>query len=252
MLLLHGSGAGASTVGNWRKVLAPLAAAGFKVHAMDLIGFGRSGRKPQEPYFDYDLWLDQGREMLDRIPGETVGLIGHSLSGSLALRLAIGNSRIRKVLTTGTMGAHFEANPVTLALWKCPDSPQQLREAAEMLIADDSLIDDDYLENRAALLFSGDYHDYFNRMFRGNCQRFIDRAALSPDELSSIHAQVLLIHGQEDRGYPAAELSLVLGRSLSQADVVLLGRCSHSVAFEQPEKFLHHATAFFAQDHRNG
>src|SRR6516225_1189839 len=85
VLMIHGSGPGASTVGNWARVLEPLS--GFCApHAMDLIGFGRSGRKPKPPFFDFGLWLKQCRAMIARIPGEEIGIIGHSISGALALK----------------------------------------------------------------------------------------------------------------------------------------------------------------------
>src|SRR5262245_55038151 len=69
LLLIHGSGPGASSSGNWRAVIGPLAQ-GFEIYAMDLVGFGRSGRKPGPPYFDYPLWLRQSGALLARIPGE--------------------------------------------------------------------------------------------------------------------------------------------------------------------------------------
>src|SRR5258706_14921106 len=106
LLLLHGSGPGASSIGNWRAVLEPLAER-FEVFAMDLIGFGNSARRHQPPYFDYPMWVRQAAAMLARVPGERVGVIGHSLSGSIALTLAAAEPRISAVMTTGTMGAHF-------------------------------------------------------------------------------------------------------------------------------------------------
>ncbi|HZU64472.1 MAG TPA: alpha/beta fold hydrolase, partial [Novosphingobium sp.] len=53
LLLIHGSGPGASTIGNWRLVLEDLANR-YHVHAMDLVGFGESDRKPAPPYFDFE------------------------------------------------------------------------------------------------------------------------------------------------------------------------------------------------------
>ncbi len=44
LLQLHGSGPGASTLGNWRLVLDHLVER-YHVLAVDLIGFGKSGRK---------------------------------------------------------------------------------------------------------------------------------------------------------------------------------------------------------------
>ena len=80
ILMLHGSGAGASTPGNWRRVIEPLAQ-NYRVLAADLIGFGLSGRKKEKPYFDVEMWLRQGQYLLERLGGPQVGIIGHSLSG---------------------------------------------------------------------------------------------------------------------------------------------------------------------------
>ncbi len=112
ILMIHGSGPGASTLGNWRSVLGPLAA-NFRIYAMDLVGFGQSARKPAPPYFDFDLWLRQCLWILDRIDAPAIGVIGHSISGALALKLAARHPRVAAVLTTGTMGLPFPVNPGT-------------------------------------------------------------------------------------------------------------------------------------------
>ena len=67
LLMLHGSGPGAGTVANWRLVLEPLAAR-YRIVAADLVGFGASGRKREEPYFDLPLWRRQARAVLGLLP----------------------------------------------------------------------------------------------------------------------------------------------------------------------------------------
>ena len=69
ILMLHGSGAGASTPGNYRRVIDPLSQR-YRVLAADLVGFGLSGRKRAPPYFDMDMWVRQGRHLLARIRTE--------------------------------------------------------------------------------------------------------------------------------------------------------------------------------------
>ena len=243
LLLLHGSGPGASTAGNWRKVLEPLAAH-YHVFAMDLIGFGKSGRKPRPPFFDLDLWMEQCKAMLERLPGEAVGILGHSVSGALALKLASCSSKVRAVMTTGCMGAVFAPTPQTETTWTFPKNRDALVAAARNLIHDPDLIDEAYVSNRESVLYCGDYESYFASMFGGDKRRFIDATALSAEELGRIRCNVLMLHGREDRGFPP-ELSLRIAESLPQADVMLLGRCSHSIAFEFPEKLVAVATAFF-------
>jgi 2-hydroxymuconate-semialdehyde hydrolase len=244
VLMIHGSGPGASTLGNWRAVMGPLAEE-FHIFAMDLIGFGLSARKAQPPYFDMALWQRQCAAMIARMPGKSVGVIGHSLSGALALKLAASEARVGKVLTTATMGARFTPNDSTISTWSFPADRAALRRAAERLIHNHALIDEAYLANREKVLFQGDYADYFSSMFGGDKQKFIDAAVLSVDELARIRCGLTMLHGRNDPGFPAEPLTLTLARSLPQADVMLIGNCSHSIAMEHPDKLLAAARLLF-------
>src|SRR5687768_10726417 len=128
LLMLHGSGPGAGTASMWGKVLQPLASR-YHILAIDLIGFGRSGQKPKEPYFDVDMWTRQAQTALDRLSRKgPVGILGHSLSGYLVLRLASRNPRIDKVMTTGAMGARFRTNKAIEFAWSMPRSENDLRK----------------------------------------------------------------------------------------------------------------------------
>lgn len=244
ILLLHGSGPGASTLGNWRAVLEPLASH-YHVIAADLVGFGLSDRKPEPPYFDFDLWLGQAGFLLGQFHEDRVGLIGHSLSGAIALKLAARERRVSHVLTTGTMGTRFRPNADTELVWTFPADREALQRTAEVLIHDRALITDEYLDNRMKVLHSGDYEAYFSSMFSGDKQRYVDAALLADEELAAIGARVLMIHGRQDTGFPFEETTLQLARHLPDADVLALGRCRHSPALEHPDKFMQAARTLF-------
>jgi len=237
LLLIHGSGPGASTLGNWRKVLEPLAGR-YHVHAMDLIGFGRSDRKQVGPYFDVSLWMRQCEALIERIPGKEIGVIGHSLSGALALKLAARELRITAVMTTATMGAAFALNAGVEKVWTFPATRDELRDVAYALVHDKTLVDAAYLDARVKTLHQDPHYGaYFTAMFAGARQYYIDQTVLSDVELAKIRCKVVMLHGREDVGFPPA-LSLELAGRIPQADVILLGQCSHSIAFEYPDKFL--------------
>jgi 2-hydroxymuconate-semialdehyde hydrolase len=244
ILLIHGSGPGASTQGNWRLVLEPLAER-YHVIAADLIGFGLSGRKAQTPYFDLDLWFRQARAMLDLFQESEVAVMGHSISGTIALRLAATDRRVKKVLTTGAMGARFVANEHTIRTWTFPETREELRRAGESLVFDKSVITDAYLDGRMKVLHSGDYADYFRSMFAGDKQAYIDAALLREEELKAIACDVLMVHGRNDLPFPFEQTTLAIARALPQADIVALGRCGHSPGIEHPEKLLSLARSFF-------
>jgi 2-hydroxymuconate-semialdehyde hydrolase len=244
LLLIHGSGPGASTIGNWRRVLDPLARH-FHVHAMDLIGFGQSDRKRVEPYFDLSLWLKQCRAVIDVMPGSRIGIVGHSLSGALALKLATLEPRIAEVLTTASMGAAFKMNPAVEKIWTFPANRDELRQTAEVLIHDKSLIDDAYLDARMNILHKDTtYGPYFSAMFGGNRQSYVDQTVLTPAESAAVRCKVSMLHGRDDVGFPPS-ITLDIAERLPQADVTLLARCSHSIAMEQTDKFLAAAHSLF-------
>lgn len=234
LLLLHGSGAGASIPGNFRRVIEPLSR-NYKVLAADLVGFGLSGRKRQLPFFDMPTWLRQIHHLLDRL-GSRAGIIGHSLSGALALKCAADDARVSAVLTTGTMGTSVPS-PAGNRLWRYPETREQLRESTRVTVLDPSLIDDAEVDYRWRILTQPGYREYYESMFAGDKQAYIAQSALTEDELRRISVPIMMLHGRQDRSFPPENTCLVLGRSL-HADIWLIERCAHSVALEHPAKFL--------------
>lgn len=245
ILMIHGSGPGASTQGNWRLVLEPLAER-FHIHAMDLIGFGESGRRPNPPYFDVSFWFRQCQAMIDRMPGDQIGIIGHSVSGALALKLAAANSRVSRLLVTGTMGAPFAVNEDTLRCWSFPPDGDALLALGRTLIHDhERYLTEAWIAGRNKVLFEDEsYQSYFSTMFEGEPQGYADQALLDDAELARVTCPVTLIHGREDKPFPPG-VSVALSEKLPQADLYLLARCSHSIALEFPEKLLAVAETLF-------
>jgi 2-hydroxymuconate-semialdehyde hydrolase len=247
ILLLHGTGPGASTIGNWRLVL-PLLAESFHIIAIDLIGFGQSGRKATKPYFDLGLWLRQSTRALELFQQDQVAIVGHSLSGVLALRLASANKTISHVMTTGTMGTIFPLNEHLTRIWTFPQSREEIRLAASSLVYNKNVITDEYIDGRAEVLHNADYGEYFTSMFEGDKQTLIDAAVLHGESLQKINAKVCLVHGRNDLVIPFEETSLQLARLIPRADIVALSECGHSPALEHPQKLVALARTFFPNE----
>jgi len=244
LLMLHGSGPGVSAWGNFRLVLEELERS-YKVLAIDLIGFGESARKSSKPFFDIDMWLRQARFAMNLLGNGEVGIIGHSVSAVLALKLAAASPRVKRVMTTGAMGGKFVANHDLELTWSVPGSRDDLRIAMQSLIYDHSLITDELLDNRVKLLGSDGYAGYFGEMFAGSKQQYVDACVLNADELRGLTCEVTLVHGRDDRPIPAMENSVSMGALIPKADVVVLGRCGHSPGLEHPGKFLDIAKMVF-------
>ena len=82
LLLIHGFGA---STDHWRKNITELRN-DFEVWAIDLLGFGRSG-KPDWQYGG-DVWRDQLYDFITEVIGQPVVLAGNSLGGYSALCVA--------------------------------------------------------------------------------------------------------------------------------------------------------------------
>ncbi len=80
LVLIHGFGA---SIGHWRKNIPALAAQGYRVYALDLLGFGNS----EKPAIDYtlDLWAVLLRDFWKQFIQEPAVYIGNSIGGLLAL-----------------------------------------------------------------------------------------------------------------------------------------------------------------------
>ncbi|MBX2863516.1 MAG: alpha/beta fold hydrolase [Leptolyngbyaceae cyanobacterium MAG.088] len=86
LVLVHGFGA---SVGHWRKNIPALAAAGYRVYALDLLGFGKS----EKPALDYslDFWEVLLKDFWHHHICEPSVFVGNSIGGLLVL-MTLANS----------------------------------------------------------------------------------------------------------------------------------------------------------------
>jgi pimeloyl-ACP methyl ester carboxylesterase len=82
LVLLHGFGA---SIGHWKKNIGALAAAGYQVYALDLLGFGGSDK----PDIDYamELWQDLVYDFWQALIQRPAVIVGNSIGGLLTLML---------------------------------------------------------------------------------------------------------------------------------------------------------------------
>ena len=186
--------------------------------------------------------------MVDKIGADRLGVIGHSVSGALALKLAAVDKRIAKVLTTGSMGAPFTVNEDTMNCWSFPKDDDGLRALAKSTIHDLRHATPAWFAGRRKILFDDEtYGPYFSKMFEGDRQPYAEQTYLNDGEIASIACPVTMIHGRDDRPFPP-HVSTELARKIPQADLYLLAQCSHSVALEFPEKLMAIAHSMFGPE----
>ncbi|HWA44160.1 MAG TPA: alpha/beta hydrolase [Hypericibacter adhaerens] len=238
VLMIHGSGPGTASATNWAHVMEPLSKS-YRILAMDMIGYGKSGRKPAKPYFDMDMWVRQAIAALDLLaPRGPVGIIGHSLGGAVALRTALEVPRVNKLILQGSLGAQKKITLPIARSWRVPKDEKAFRHYYKNVIRVRIPLTDEFVKGRMALLRKDGYDKYFNTMFVGNKQRYVDASRISPQALRKLKCDVTMIHGADDACVPFEEGGIELARLLPRADLYRLADCGHPCSFEQPQKFI--------------
>jgi pimeloyl-ACP methyl ester carboxylesterase len=82
LVLIHGFGA---SIGHWRKNIPPLAEAGYRVYALDLLGFGDSDQPPLD--YTLDLWQNLLQDFWAEFIQTPAIYIGNSIGGLLTLMM---------------------------------------------------------------------------------------------------------------------------------------------------------------------
>lgn len=122
VLLLHGKNFSGAY---WESTIEPLVAKGFRVIAPDQIGFGKSS-KPENINYSFEMMARTTRELLAARGVTQAHVIGHSMGGMLAARLAI--------LYPEQVQQLVLVNPIGLEDWRAagvPDAPLERWELAE-------------------------------------------------------------------------------------------------------------------------
>src|SRR4051794_25748471 len=98
LLLLHGSGPGVSAWANFRGNL-PVFAAHFRTLALDMPGFGKSYSSEGNPMMSAPPAVI---DFLDGLGLGSIPILGNSMGGNIAARIASGNpERVSRLVTIG-------------------------------------------------------------------------------------------------------------------------------------------------------
>ncbi|MEQ4193529.1 alpha/beta hydrolase [Streptomyces sp. YIM 103828] len=250
VVLLHGSGPGATGWSNFSGNLGEIAAAGFRVIAPDMPGWGDSDAQATEE-MDHDATLV---EFLDALGLEKVALVGNSMGAHTAVRFAtLHPGRITHLVT---MGASLGRGPASLfgpgdgpseglkvIVRAYRDaSPENMRALVEIMTYDKERFATPELtraRSEAALARPDHLENYVKGLAHGApIPVKVDR-----DKIPGIQAPTLLIHGKDDRVLHY-ETSLWLLANIPDSRLVLLNRCGHWAMIEHAAEFNRLVTDF--------
>ena len=243
VVLLHGSGPGATGWSNYSGNIGALADAGFRVIAPDMPGWGDS-----DPVATVD--MDHGRDLvalLDALGLERAALVGNSMGAHTAIRHAtLHPQRITHLVT---MGASLGRGPASLfGAGDGPSeglkvlveayknaSPENMKALVEIMTYDKARFATPALtqaRSEAALARPEHLRNYVEGLAHGAPIPIkVDR-----DLIPGIAVPTLLIHGKDDRVLHY-EVSLWLLANIPNARLLLLNRCGHWAMIEHAAEF---------------
>ena len=250
VVMLHGSGPGATGWANFNRNVEPLVAAGYRVILMDCFGWGKS-----DPIVckgsRSELNARTLKGLLDALDIERVHIIGNSMGGHSAVAFALAEpQRVGKlVLMGGGTGGPSQFVPMPTegikllqGLYRNP-TIENLQRMMSVFVFDSSSLTEDLMQARLDNMLSQRQH----------LKNFVASTAANPKQfndygprLGEVSAPTLIIWGRDDRFVPM-DVGLRLMAGLPNADMHIFGRCGHWAQWEHADKFNRMVVEFLAR-----
>lgn len=236
LVFVHGSGPGVTAWANWRLAL-PVFAEHYHVLAPDVLGFGYSDR-PEGITYGKDVWVNHLIAFLDAKNLKKCHIVGNSMGGGLAIALAVKRpDLVDRMVLMGSSGLPFELTPGLDAVWGyTPDRELMRKLIADYFAFDASIATDNLVELRYAASMQPGFQESYGKMFPAPRQNGVNDLATPAEDIRTIEAPTLLIHGRDDRVIPLA-VSYELFGLLPDAQLHVFGRCGHWTQIERMAEF---------------
>lgn len=241
VVMLHGSGPGASGWANFHRNIEPMVNAGYRVLLLDCPGWSKSDSIVSTGSRS-ELNARCLKAVLDGL-GITapVHLIGNSMGAHSAVAFALENpGRVGKLVLMGggvSGPSIFVPQPtegikLIGALYRQP-TMENLKKMLSVFVYDSSTLTDDLMKARLDNILARPEHlENFVKSAEANANQFPDQS----HRLREIKAKTLVVWGRDDRFLPL-DLGLRLVWNLPHADLHVFSRCGHWAQWEHAETF---------------
>ena len=250
VVMLHGSGPGATGWANFHRNIGSFAAV-YRLLLIDMPGFGRS-----DPFLNVagsrsDFNGRIVKLVLDQLDVMHAHLIGNSMGahGTTAFALANPQRAGKLVLMGGGTGGPSQFVPMPtegiklINLVYREPTLENVRRMMNLFVFDASALTDDLLQLRVDnMLACRDHLDNWVKSLAANPKQFSDYGP----RLSEVKSPTLVIWGRDDRFVPL-DIGLRLLWGLPNAEMHVYSRCGHWAQWEHAEKFNRMVMAFLAE-----
>ncbi len=249
LVLLHGGGPGASAWSNFGRNV-PVFAGRFRVLAVDQPGFGRSvtdGIKGN--YFTHA--ADALVGLLDDLGVETVHLIGNSLGGGTAVRLALRYpDRAGRLVLMGPGGLSINVlapDPTEgvkrIGEFAADPTAEKLATFLRTLVFNQKLVTDELVRERFAAASDPTALATLSALGKSFYDPETFEDGMLWREAHRLRHEVLLVWGREDRVNPLDGALLAL-KVIRRAQLHVFGGCGHWAQLEKFDEFNQLAMSF--------
>jgi len=243
VVFVHGSGPGVNAYSNFFPNYREIAAAGYRSVMPDMVGFGWSS-KPTGIDYTLELFTSTLSEFLDQLGIRRCALVGNSLGGAIAIKLAIDQpERITRLIVMGPGGlesreTYFKMPGIQKMVSEFVGTGfdrDSLRRLLELLAYDPKVVTDELVEQRLNVLKTQP-KDVLARM---------SIADLTP-ELGKIRCPLLGFWGIEDKFCPASGYEKIL-RAVADSRFIIYSRCGHWAMIERAGDFNRNVIGFLKE-----
>lgn len=249
LVMLHGGGPGASSWSNFGSAL-PGFAESFRTILIDQPGFGASG-KPEVVGNYYRHAAAHLIGVLDHLGIDRFHLLGNSLGGGTAMRLALEHpKRVARLVLMGPGGLSlnlFHADPTEgvqrLMDFGANPTREALRAFISTMVVNQDLVTDELVEERFADATAPGAREAMRSMGMSfwNPETYED--GMLWREAHRLRQHTLLTWGREDRVNPL-DGAMVALKLISRAQLHVFPNCGHWAQIEAADEFREVAVNF--------
>lgn len=233
VVLLHGSGPGASGYSNFKQNIDTIVSTGHRAIVMDMVGFGYSS-KPTDCDYTTELFATTVKGALDAIGIEQCVLLGNSLGGAICIRIALDFPEFVTGLVMMAPGGieeretYFEMPGIVKMVSNFVGGELDrdgLRSLLQMLVYDNDLVTDPLVDERNAILETQP-KEVLSRMIIPNMA----------SELGNLKCPILGFWGINDDFNPVSGAEHFLTQC-ADCRFTIVSECGHWVMVEHERMF---------------
>ncbi|WP_138436912.1 alpha/beta fold hydrolase [Marinobacter shengliensis] len=240
VVMLHGSGPGASGWANFNRNIQPLTDAGYRVILMDCPGWSKSDTIVNDGSRSH-LNARVLKGLVDALGLNKIHIIGNSMGGHSAVAFSLDYPEHvdKLILMGGGTGGGSLFTPMPAEgikrigkLYREPNM-DNLKEMMDIFVYDTSNLTEELFQTRLDnILARKDHLENFVASTKANPKQFPDVG----HRLGEIRNETLIVWGRDDRFVPM-DTGIRLVNGIQRSELHIFNRCGHWVQWEYADKF---------------